>query len=123
MKAMIFIALGGALGSILRYGLILLFQKSGWTISTTPTFLANIIGCFLLGTLLSLALKEGRISEEYKLFLSTGFCGGLTTFSTFTGENYYFLSQKNFPAFILYASATFIFGLLFFWLGTISVKN
>ncbi len=76
-KRLLLLALGGALGTVARYGL------NGLVAQRLPTFplgtlVVNFSGCFLIGLLAPLALKP-----EWRLFLMVGFCGGYTTFSSF----------------------------------------
>lgn len=79
------IGLGGALGSIIRYGIAQLTPNNNYSFPYS-TILANVISCFILGLSVSL-FSRGLLDEKQKLFLVTGFCGGLSTFSTFTYEN------------------------------------
>lgn len=100
------IALGGAVGSLLRYGC------SRWLNATTfpyGTLTVNVIGSFLIGLLWALFTNE--TDEGKRLLLMTGFCGGFTTFSAFSLEGLQLLQQSKFTTFFLYTFATIILGI------------
>lgn len=80
-KAILWVFLGGGLGSCLRY-FISFFYKS----NTFPfgTLIANLLGCLLIGLFMGYLNRLSFYREEVILFLMVGFCGGLTTFSSFT---------------------------------------
>lgn len=104
----LFVALGGALGSVLRYFMSLVIPKMAgfpW-----PTFVANVLGCLCIGIFSGLFFKCDSLSPNLKLFLVTGFCGGFTTFSTFASENLALLQSGKFGMFIAYALASFVLG-------------
>ena len=104
----LFVALGGALGSVLRYFMSLVIPKVAgfpW-----PTFVANILGCLCIGIFSGLFLKSDSLSPNLKLFLVTGFCGGFTTFSNFANENLELKKKKKIGMFIAYALASFVLG-------------
>ncbi|PHI21623.1 fluoride efflux transporter CrcB [Lewinellaceae bacterium SD302] len=77
--------LGGGLGSCARYGIGRLLTGGNWSQFPIATLLANLLACLVLGYGLSLA-ASGRLTEAQKLILLTGFCGGFSTFSTFSAE-------------------------------------
>ena len=82
----IYVAIGGAFGSIARYALSLFVQSRTSSPFPTGTLLVNITGSILLGFLMRYGLESASASPEVRLLLTTGFCGGYTTFSTFSYE-------------------------------------
>lgn len=84
------------------------------------TFVVNIIGCFLIGVLTSYFLK---VDNYLKFLLITGFCGGFTTFSTFSAENYSLWQNGNYPVLLLYVLLSIIVGLIAVYLGLQVAKN
>lgn len=84
------------------------------------TFVVNIIGCFLIGVLTSYFLK---VDNYLKFLLITGFCGGFTTFSTFSAENYSLWQNGNYPILLLYVLLSIIVGLIAVYLGLQVAKN
>lgn len=88
MLAYFWIGLGGAIGSMARYGLGgLVAQKFGGTFPFN-TLAVNIVGSFIIGFLAALASPEGRLNSQSRVLVSqlliTGLCGGFTTFSSFS---------------------------------------
>src|SRR3954451_20128038 len=82
---LLLIAVGGAAGSVLRYVLGRAIQGTSASGFPIGTMVVNISGCFLIGILLRQFLNM-QVSAELRAFLVVGFCGGFTTFSTFSGE-------------------------------------
>ncbi|HEY0995622.1 MAG TPA: fluoride efflux transporter CrcB [Gemmatimonadaceae bacterium] len=80
------VALGGAIGSVARYLLGTFVQGRAGPSFPLGTLLINIVGSFLIGVILEMALDASAMSPLARLFLATGFCGGFTTFSTFSYE-------------------------------------
>ncbi len=104
---------GGGLGAVLRYLTTLAAVKLfGNTYAFAGTLCANITGCFIIGYIFSLTLhKADFIPPELKLFLTVGFLGGLTTFSTFSCESFCFIKDGKILYAILYISASLIPGI------------
>lgn len=80
------VALGGAMGSVARLLLGGLVQQRAGSSFPLGTLVINITGSLLLGFLMEYALATPAISRETRAMLTTGFCGGYTTFSTFSYE-------------------------------------
>jgi fluoride exporter len=112
MKSVIIIGVGGGLGSILRYIISLFVGKHVPLIFPLGTFLVNVSGCFLIGMFYSLAARHTIFEPDWRLFLVTGFCGGYTTFSTFSYDGLILLKQGAVFSFMLYALGSIVLGLL-----------
>ncbi len=111
IKSLLLVGIGGFAGSIARYG-VYLFMQQRWPVSFPwGTFSANILGCFLIGLLAGWSLK-GAIDEPFRLLLIVGFCGGFTTFSTFSMDSLGLLQSGSYGQFFSYALGSLVLGLL-----------
>jgi fluoride exporter len=111
-KSILMVGVGGGLGSIARF----LCQKYiyAWHPHAFPfaTFFVNILGCFLIGIFYALAEKGNILTPEWRLFLTTGICGGFTTFSSFAYENVTLLRSGDFLYFGLYIAGSVFLGII-----------
>ena len=121
MKNLLIVFIGGGFGSVMRY-IIGKYLNSPETGIPYGTFAANIIGSFIIGIVLGLAIKHNTLSSNTVLFIAVGFCGGFTTFSTFAYENHVFLKAGDFTSFALYTIGSFVVGFLAVFLGLFLVK-
>lgn len=122
MKALIYIAIGGAAGSVLRYLLTKGLQHH-WA-GTFPwgTMAVNLIGCLLLGLLYGLFEKHDILSADLRLLLTVGLCGGFTTFSTYIYESLTMMRGGELALSALYLGASVVFGLLAAYVGQLVVR-
>lgn len=100
MKAFLLVFLGGGLGSICRYGISLLSidNQVGFP---SKTFLANLLSCMVLGFAMGYLLKN-ELDDRLKLLIMTGFCGGFSTFSTFSAEVFSLIETNQTTTAIIY---------------------
>ncbi len=116
MKAVFLVFLGGGLGSIARFLIYKLMLAGNFSLPY-GTFVANITGSLILGFILGYSIKHGNLSQNTLLFLTTGFCGGFTTFSTFAFENQAFLRAGDYFSFAIYAFGSLFLGIAAVILG------
>ena len=112
MKTILMVGLGGFFGSIARYYTQLLFNKLFLHPFPFGTLTANVAGCFIIGIIFALGLRQGVLSDEWKLFLAVGFCGGFTTFSSFSLENINLMQSGQYVLSFTYVIASVVLGLM-----------
>ena len=105
MKSLLVVALGGALGSVLRYGVGLAFLRAGVAAVAVATFAVNVTGSFALG-FLARYFAPPLGSPVLFLALTVGLCGGYTTFSTFTLDLFTLAERGAMGRALLYALAS-----------------
>lgn len=110
MKSFFYVFIGGGLGSLFRFAISKLLPVSKYDYPWS-TFFANLLGCFLIGLLLGWAIKNNGQRSELYIFLVVGFCGGLTTFSTFSLEGLNFLRSGDYASFFGYTFSSIIGGI------------
>ncbi|MCK9159567.1 MAG: fluoride efflux transporter CrcB [Bacteroidaceae bacterium] len=122
LKALFFVGMGSLSGGITRF-LISKFVQSSTVLSfPLGTFVVNVLGCFAIGMFYGLFETGHLMNNNLRLFLTVGFCGGFTTFSTFMNENYLFLKDQNFFYLAIYTSLSLFVGLIMLYVGYSIIK-
>jgi fluoride exporter len=104
---LIWVFIGGGLGSVMRYGLGALLSKSNLSLPIA-TLSANIISCSIFAISLWACNQKLQENQSLRLFVLTGICGGLSTFSAFSYETFELLKQQNY----LWASANVVISIV-----------
>jgi CrcB protein len=84
-RSIVAVSIGGVVGCLLRW-VLAVFLNSVFPTIPPGTLAANLIGCYIIGIALGFFALYPAFAPEWRLLITTGFCGGLTTFSTFSAE-------------------------------------
>ena len=117
-----YVAIGGALGAVGRYGVGLWLKSPPVAGFPWSTFSVNIIGSLCMGLVMGWLARTGP-SEPLRLFLAVGLLGGFTTFSAFAYENQVFLKEGDFTNFLIYTLGSISLGLVAVFLGLFISKS
>ena len=116
MKEILYNFIGGGAGSVLRFFVSMIWRHlslhprfEGMTFPW-PTFVVNVLGCLMIGMFYQYGEKCG-LTPEVRLLLTTGLCGGFTTFSTFSYEGVALLHAGYYGTYLLYVTLSVILGL------------
>lgn len=115
----LFVGLGGAIGSVLRYCISLLITNNNFPYAT---FFVNFVGSFLMGSLTFYFIEKYQLSPHLISFFKVGLLGGFTTFSSFSLESFNLIEKNLFLAFI-YIFSSLVLCLLAIYLSKSLVSN
>lgn len=112
---LLYVFLGGGVGAIARYGIGRWLPFAAGELPRA-TLLANILSCMVLGYLMGMLQTKG-LEPRFQLLLMTGFCGGFSTFSTFSAETFELLNQGYVGLAFLYMALSMLSCLIGIWIG------
>jgi fluoride exporter len=113
----VMVAVGGAMGSILRFAAVSYLTPFLNYRFPLGTFFVNILGSFLIGLMYVLFVEKAFVSSEWRLFFMTGVLGGFTTFSAFSLEMLQLWQEGQALVSISYATSSVVLGLLMVYAG------
>lgn len=117
IRSLLLVGIGSFFGGALRYCLSTFVRGCCSEGFPWGTLAVNLLGCFVFGVLFALFQRFGAVHSSWCLLLTTGACGGFTTFSTFAGESIQMLQMGNIVPFVCYVAASIILGLALVALG------
>lgn len=111
------VGLGSCMGGISRFLISRLISISATTSFPWATLAVNLIGSLVIGIVYGFTAHRGSMPDTLRLLLTVGFCGGFTTFSTFSHESYIMMSGGHTAATIIYMASSLIGGMALVFLG------
>ncbi len=122
MLGIVLVAIGGGIGATARY------LVSSWAAARFGaefpygTLIVNIVGCFIIGAFMTLATERLIVSPYWRLFVTVGFVGGLTTFSSFSYETLHLLQDADVMRAFYNVGLNVLVGFFATWLGMSAAK-
>ena len=117
------VALGGALGSLLRYFVAGSVQSAAWPSFPWGIFVVNVSGGLAMGIIAELAALKLNMTPEVRAFLTVGILGGYTTFSTFSLDSALLIERGAYASAALYVSGSAILSILALFAGMWLVRS
>ncbi|WP_372751112.1 fluoride efflux transporter CrcB [Labilibaculum sp.] len=117
LRTILLVGIGGFLGSVSRLILGQGLHRIFDTLFPIGTMMVNILGCFLIGLIYSLAERNNLMGSDMRMFMAVGFCGGFTTFSSFAFDQINLLKDSGFLYLSFYVGGSVFLGFLAVYLG------
>ncbi len=120
MITYLYVAVGGAIGSVLRYAGSAFIARQVNEVFPWGTFVVNVSGCFIIGFFAMLTGPDGRVvvPPDFRQFFMVGICGGYTTFSSFSLQTLALARDGDMTRATLNVAASVLFCLIGVWLGS-----
>ncbi len=122
MQQFFIVGIGSFLGGGLRYLISIFFNQKVNGDFPYATLSVNLLGCLLIGLFYGL-FEKSLINNDWKLFLTTGLCGGFTTFSSFSNESLELFKQGNIMSMLIYILISIIIGITLTYAGYLMAKS
>lgn len=122
MQQFFIVGAGSFLGGGLRYIISVFFNQKVNPDFPYATLSVNLLGCLLIGVFYGL-FEKSVINNDWKLFLTTGLCGGFTTFSAFSNESLELFKQGNIMSMLMYILISIIIGIALTYAGYLITKS
>lgn len=122
-RIVLLVGIGSFIGGVCRYysqRIITAFLPSPLPYGT---LVVNVVGCLLIGLIYGLADRGNLLTPEWRLFLATGFCGGFTTFSTFSYESLNLIQDGELLYLSLYVALSILLGFAATYAGILVIKS
>jgi len=117
MQQLLAVGCGGFLGAVSRYALTGFMQRRFANFLPAGTMLVNLVGCFLIGVLMTFVIEKQNLPYTLRLFLITGFLGSLTTFSTFGYETVELFVENQIRPALFNVAGNLVLGFSAVWLA------
>jgi len=122
-RNLLLVGIGGFVGSIARYLVAVVFASQVPSVFPFASLTVNIVGCFVIGVLFALSDRGNFLSPEWRILLTTGFCGGFTTFSTFSYESLRLMQDGEYLYLGAYVLLSVVIGLAATYFGIILIRS
>ncbi|MDP2238395.1 MAG: fluoride efflux transporter CrcB [Bacteroidales bacterium] len=122
VKSLLLVGFGGFIGTVFRFSISRYIQVTYFSVFPWGTFLVNILGSLLIGIIFGLSEKGNFLTNEWRIFLTVGICGGFTTFSSLADEAFILLQNKEWLRFTVYPTLSFFLGLSAVFIGRTLIK-
>ena len=122
MQQFFIVGIGSFLGGGLRYLISVFFNQKMNPDFPYATLSVNLLGCLLIGVFYGL-FEKSLVNNDWKLFFTTGLCGGFTTFSAFSHEALQLFKQGNITAMLIYILISIIIGIVLTYAGYLMAKS
>jgi CrcB protein len=123
MPVVLWVALGGAIGSAARYGVNIWSGRVLGAEFPWHTFIANVAGCFAMGVLVAVIGLKLNVGTETRAFLTTGILGGFTTFSAYSLDFAMLVERKSYGAALAYGAGSVALSLIAVFAGLYLVRT
>ena len=123
MPTILWVALGGAIGSAARYGVNVWSGRMLGSEFPWHTFIVNVVGCFAMGELVELMALKLNVGNDTRAFLTTGILGGFTTFSAYSLDFAVLVERKSYGAAFAYGTGSVALSLIAVFAGLSLVRT